>query len=469
MRFSHLPISLRVPLIAAALMVLVGAVASQQVLAALGRVQDARLRELTRLHIDGLSVALGPNVLRKDIWEVYDTLNRASTATDGKRMVLTVVADEAGRVLAATDPRRAPVDSDIAALSDGAQRLEDISIDGSTGHIRVAAPLDYQGRAVGRIVTELDVSDLVQERWQASLYLLIGNAAVTLLLAVGGYLAMRRMLQPIATLSRHMSDAEGAPTPIPPSELPRGDTEFAHLFRTYNSMTGAVEAKAEAERRLAERERFVSLGRLSSSLAHEINNPLGGLLNATDTIQTYADRPDVVRASSALLERGLKHLRDVVRATLEQNRVERQGIALGPSDFDDLNLLFAPEVNLLGQSLDWKVEVSHTALARFPSAPLRQIALNLLLNASAAAGRGGHIGLSVMETAEGLQLKVRDTGPGMPAAGQVRLLTSDPVPPGGGVGLRLVRDLIMGLGGQVLLARIEAQTVITVNLPAKEA
>ncbi len=71
-------------------------------------------------------------------------------------------------------------------------------------------------------------------------------------------------------------------------------------------MTTAVEARAEAERRLAERERFVSLGRLSSSLAHEINNPLGGLLNAADTIVTYADRPEVVRESGNLMLRGLE-------------------------------------------------------------------------------------------------------------------------------------------------------------------
>ena len=73
MRLSHMPLSLRVPVLAAGLMVLVGLVASQQVLAALGTVQDARLRELARLHIDGLSVALGPFVLRKDVWEVFDT------------------------------------------------------------------------------------------------------------------------------------------------------------------------------------------------------------------------------------------------------------------------------------------------------------------------------------------------------------------------------------------------------------
>ena len=105
----RLPLSVRLPLLAAAMMLLVGAVASQQVLLALGRAQDARLRELVQLHVEGLSVALGPSVLRRDIWEVYDTLDRAAQGGEGRRMLLTAVADESGRVLAASDPRRAPV------------------------------------------------------------------------------------------------------------------------------------------------------------------------------------------------------------------------------------------------------------------------------------------------------------------------------------------------------------------------
>jgi len=107
MRFSHLSLSLRVPLIAAGLMIVLGAVASQLVLSALGSVQDAQMRELARLHVEGLAVALGPAVQRRDVWEVYDTLDRALTAMDVQRTVLTVVADESGRVIAASDPRRA--------------------------------------------------------------------------------------------------------------------------------------------------------------------------------------------------------------------------------------------------------------------------------------------------------------------------------------------------------------------------
>jgi hypothetical protein len=96
-RFGNLPVTLRVPLIASALMVLLGLVASQSVLSALGRVQDDRLSETARLHIEGLSVALGPSVLRQDVWEVYDILDRARAGSEGQRLLLTVVADERAR------------------------------------------------------------------------------------------------------------------------------------------------------------------------------------------------------------------------------------------------------------------------------------------------------------------------------------------------------------------------------------
>lgn len=460
-----LPLSLRVPLIAAGMMVLVGIVASQQVMATLGVVQEERLRELARLHVDGLTVALGPAVQRRDVWEVYDTLDRATQAMAGQRLVLTVVADEAGRVIAASDPLRAPVDSLIEPLRQGAQPVEAIRLTGAEPHVRVKSDLVFQGRTVGRILSELDVSDLVAERRRVLLWLLAGNTMATLILSAGGYLAVRRMLRPVADLAAHMARVDGAPEAIPDHRIPAGDTELARLFQTYNAMTGAAAAKAEAERRLAERERFVSLGRLSSSLAHEINNPLGGLLNAADTIRTYADRPEVVRDSVDLLDRGLRHLRDVARATLEQNRLDRQGLPLKPEDFDDLKLLFTPETARLAQALAWQVDAPATALAALPAAPVRQIALNLLLNASTAAGEGGSVGCAVALRPEELCLAISDSGPGLPAEAQQRLLSDDAVLPGAGVGLRLVRDLVRGLNGRIDYSRTSGRSIVQVLLP----
>lgn len=463
--FAPIPLSIKLPLLAAAMMVLVGTVASQQVLRSLAQVQDARIRELARMHVEGLSVALGPLVLRRDIWEVYDTLDRAAQGGEGRRMVLTAVADERGRVLAATDPRRVPMDSDIAALAGDAVALDDLTVDGASNVLSLLAPLTYQGRTVGQIATELDVADLLSERRQALLYLIMGNAIATGFLSMAGFLAIRRMLRPVTTLARQMTETKGEPHPIPVADIPRGDGELARLARIYNAMVGAVAAKAEAERRLAERERFVALGRLSSSLAHEINNPLGGLLNATDTIRRYPDRPEVVRQSADLLDRGLRHLRDVTRATLDQNRLDPETRVLTPDDFEDIKLLIQPEVSRLALDLEWSVDRAGVTGLDLPAGPVRQIALNLLLNACAAAGQSGRVGLTAGAGGGDLIVEVTNTGSAMPAAALERLLGDGPLSPGGGVGLRLVRELARNLGGTVCHAHESGVTRITVGLP----
>lgn len=445
-------------------MVLVGVAASQQVLATLERAPQTRLRELALLHVEGLSLALGPSVLRRDVWEIYDTLDGAAREGEGGRMVLTAVADEAGRVLAASDPRRAPIDGRIEALTAGARSPDDLAVEGRAPHVRLSAPLIYQGRAVGLIATELDVSDLLAERARARALLLAGNALATGLLGLGGDLAVRRMMRPVAVLAAHMAETAGAPRPIPPERLPPGDAEPACLARLYNAMAEATAARAEAERRLAERERLASL---ASTLAHEINNPLGGLLKAADTIRRYPDRPEVVRRSAELLDRGLRHLRGVARAALDTSRLDRSGAPLAPEDLDDLRLLVEPDAARLGQRLDWSVEAAREALAGFEAGPLRQIALNLLLNASAAAGPGGAVGLRVSEEAGAPRLVVADDGPGLPDAARARLLTLEPAPAvGGGVGLRLVADLARGLGGGVEHDRRDGVTMVAVRLPA---
>lgn len=464
-RFSPMPLSIKLPLLAAAMMVLVGTVASQQVLRSLAQVQDARIRELAQMHVEGLSVALGPLVLRHDIWEVYDTLDRAAQAGGGRRMVLTAVADDRGRVLAATDPRRVPMDSDIAALGDEAMTLDDLSVDGASPVLSLLAPLTYQGRTVGQIATELDVSDLLSERRQALLFLIMGNAIAIGLLSAAGFLAIRQMLGPVTTLARQMTETQGEPHPIPASDIPRGDGEFSRLARTYNAMVGAVAAKAEAERRLAERERFVALGRLSSSLAHEINNPLGGLVNVTDTIRSFADRPEVVRQSADLLDRGLRHLRDVSRVALDQNRIDPENRVLTPDDFEDIKLLIQPEVSRLGIDMEWSIDPEAVTESSLAAGPVRQIALNLLLNACAAAGRNGCVGLTARSRDANLTLQITNTGSGMQEAALERLLADGPLPPGGGVGLRLVRDLAKKMGGAINHAHEHGVTLVAVSLP----
>jgi len=477
--WRRLSLSVRVPMVVALLMMLVGIVASQFVLTELDRQQTARLREIATLHVQALSVALGPHVLRDDIWEVYDTLKRAAGASTGRRTLFSAVADVEGAILAATEPRRAPVGSPISTLAKGAHPPGDLVVAQAAPHVKLFAPLVYQGRTIGTILTELNISDLIADRIETRQILIFGNAVVTAILALLGYFATRRMLVPISRLVVWMGDTEGSPVRFPEGTAPEGDGEPARLVTTYNQMVDAIEAKADTERRLAERERFVSLGRLSSSLAHEINNPLGGLLTATDTIQKFADRPDVVRQSAGLLQRGLGHLRDVARATLEQNRLDRQGASLSLDDFDDLHVLMQPETARRFQTLDWKVTAGPELMQGFPAAPVRQIALNLLLNASEAAGPHGGVGFTLRTRPDNrpdvqsatrpytLCITVSDTGEGLSRTAAERLVGTGETSPGSGVGLRLVHDLVTELNGHVSLNRAGGITTVEIALPCK--
>ncbi|RMD94372.1 MAG: HAMP domain-containing protein [Alphaproteobacteria bacterium] len=467
--WGRIPFIARVPLLAAALMVVVGVIASQQVLAALNRLQDERIREVARLHVEALSVALGPHVLRNDVWEVYDTLTRATGQGEGRRIRFTAVADVEGRILAATDPLRAPIGGALSDFATDAVAPAALTILPESPTLKLVAPLVYQDRVVGRMVTELDVADLLAERRAAGRALVIGNAVATLLLAVFGFAVTWRMLRPVGLLASHISGGGKAPRPFEEREIPAGDTEISRLFRSFNRMVAAIEEKTIAERRLAERERFVSLGRLASSLAHEINNPLGGLMNAADTISRYADRPEVVRRSASLLSRGLAHMAEVARATLEMNRLKRDDSPLTRQDIDDLKLLIDPELKSRGQTLDWQVELDDADPPGLPAAPVRQVVLNLLLNAAAVAGRGGRVGLAVDATGERLDIAVRDTGPGLDDHARRRLLSDEPVPPGGGMGLRLVREIVTGLGGTVAVGREDGQTEVRIALPLGHA
>ncbi len=107
--FSHLasvPVSIRVPLLVALLMVLISAVISERVLNRLSHIQEGFLNGLAGTYLDGLSSTVLPAVLRSDVWEVFDALDRSASSYEALSPIETVVTGADGRVLAATDPNR---------------------------------------------------------------------------------------------------------------------------------------------------------------------------------------------------------------------------------------------------------------------------------------------------------------------------------------------------------------------------
>ena len=113
------PITLKVPLAVAALMVLVGAVISEQVLSRLADTQERHLAELSESYLDGLSSAIAPSILREDNWEIYDAIVRTQAVNKSLRPQETIVTNAEGAVIAASDPRVHPIGSYIAPAPSG--------------------------------------------------------------------------------------------------------------------------------------------------------------------------------------------------------------------------------------------------------------------------------------------------------------------------------------------------------------
>lgn len=410
-RIPTWPTTLKVPLVVAVLMVAVSVVFSNQILMRLTATQQKHLQELSGAYLDGLSSSLVSDVLRDDVWGIFDLLDRSRQQYAGLDLIDTIVAAKEGVVLAASDPRRFPSQQPVpASLASRFDRSEDLVLAEQEGRAFARRALAYQGRTLGAIYAEIDIDDLLVERREVTVALIATNAALTLFFAAFGYLAVRRMVKPIGILAAHLDRGRGGRVePIPKAQVGSKHSEFGRLFRRYNAMVRALNERGTLAARLAEEEKLGSLGRLASGMAHEINNPLGGMFNAIDTIERHGDDPAVRRSGLRIVTRGLVGIRDVVRSALVAYKGSGAGRYLRSSDLDDLRFLVMHEVSRRQLDLMWHNHLPGETPV--PAGPVRQAVLNLLLNACAVSPVGGRVSLKADASESELVIDIADQGP----------------------------------------------------------
>jgi signal transduction histidine kinase len=318
-------------------------------------------------------------------------------------------------------------------------------------------------------------------------WFVISTALITL---ATFWLLRRAVLDPVQRLSRAARRLAAGDLSARTGGDP-GQGELSELMRTFDVMAGQVESYnarlardvAEATERVRRAEaaamtqrRLAATGELAAGIAHEINNPLGGLINAADALE----RPDLPQAKRAqyheLLRGGLERIRRTVGQLLRytprtatpvpvallepvadalalvQHRAQAQGVELVLRDAEGRN-----------------GEVALPALRALPSVlgeahELGQVVLNLLVNSLDALeprGPGGRVEVTLSAAEGRVLLVVQDDGPGVPPEALPRVAdlfyTTKEPGRGTGLGLAIVHRIVLDHGGTVQVSSAPGQ------------
>jgi len=472
---THIPLTIQVPLIVVALTILVAIVVSQVVLQRLEKEQSTALASLSSAFMDGLTTAVTPGLLTRDAWETFDALDRAREQYEAVHAVFNVALLPNGEILAASDPVRFPIGSHLPDdLKERAMASAGLVIDEVRGRAWLSRSVVQEGFTIGTVFSEMDISGLLSVRREVLLTLLLVNAGLTFMFGIGGYLLVRRMVAPLSVIREGLGRAaDGRLDPIDAHEIEAASREHAGLYKQFNAMIHAQTEREAMAAELANQEQLAMLGRLASSMAHEVNNPLGGLMNAVDTLDTHGDDPSVRARTIDLLRRGLRGIQQVVSAALVTYKSERHARQLANADLQDLRFLIQHDTGAKSLQLDWLNELPD-ALA-IDASPVRQIVLNLLLNACQASPMGGTVTLRAVFLSDTVSISVADQGPGLPLAAMEAIAAgaSGEVAPevsslARGLGLWTAARLAKRLGGQLIGSELtNGGALVELTVPLK--
>ena len=271
------------------------------------------------------------------------------------------------------------------------------------------------------------------------------------------------MVAPLALVTQRLSRVNsGELAPLDPQLYPYSD-EVGTLYLAYGEMLEAMKEKLLLEQEVVRQERMAAVGRLTASIAHEINNPLGGMLNAISTLKRHGSPDPLNQKTVSLIERGLSQIRDTVAALLVEAKVSSRRLAV--HDVDDVMLLVAPSAHKQGVEITWETRFAEPL--PLPSTPVRQLLINLALNAIQAAGRAGHVAVWTESDQANLTIVVENDGEVLSAERREHLFEpfSSFSQQGNGLGLWICHQIVTQLGGAISAETAGALTRFIVSLP----
>jgi two-component system NtrC family sensor kinase len=205
----------------------------------------------------------------------------------------------------------------------------------------------------------------------------------------------------------------------------------------------------EAQAHLIQSEKLASLGKLAAGVAHEINNPLGGVLIYSHLLLEDLDRDSPYYENLEKIVKETTRCKDIVKGLLEFARPKEP-----EATSTNINELLDKSLSLVvSQSLFQNIRVEKHYAADLPfiiadSAQLQQVFMNIILNAADAMGGEGELKLRTSLDTDGRRVAIdfSDTGPGIQEEDRKKIFdpffTTKEVGQGTGLGLSISYSII---------------------------
>jgi signal transduction histidine kinase len=461
----QIPLGLAVAVVIAALLVTVTAsrlsahTAREASMATVGRATDL------------LAAQVRPFLAADDTWRVFALLRNTAVLLPGggQGHSRAAVLDAQGRVFAASEPEKLATGAPLLGQKRGtvtwpaATEVHQRLLVDDQGLFALVDPIRSEdGQLQGFVYAEVEPV-VFEPDWSAlSRPALIGTALAVLLLVPVGWWIGRSMTKPVVQMANYIEAMGEQPGEALQAVPPSRDRELGRISRALQRLTTALRERREAEERALSAQRMAAVGRLTAAVAHEINNPLGGLLNATQTLRVHGGDEEVRLRTVDLLERGLQQIRGTVAALLPQARVEER--LLEGNDLGDVVTLLLPIA--ARRQVEIRSSLDLRAKPAVPSGVFRQVMLNLLQNAVKAAGEKGTVHASLQASAEEVRFTVSNTGERLTAEGLQAALAAERGNDPRGFGLWVCREVATQFGGGLdVVETAKAATELTLWIP----
>jgi two-component system NtrC family sensor kinase len=425
-----------------------------------------------------LARGLAPLMLRDDVWQAFESIVTPLTPTADEKKVnkLVIVLDKEQRIFVSSQPRTFVMQQHLIDLDAEYKpvlaRLNTTRVvtwyeeTGTlAGHIFVAAPIQAEdGLPLGTVIVRFADSLFLDRFNEARNRVALATLATIGLLLPVGWLFSKRLTEPLISLRKRMATLPGqALASAMESSGPSHTDEIGELANQFDTMKAELAKNEVLKTQIASADRMAAIGRLAAGIAHEINNPLGGLINAVNTFERYGDNKELAHKTTSLLKRGLAQIKDTVGAMLVEARLESR--AFTAEDVDDLRTLAAADQRTKSVNLVWNCDL--VAPVALPATPLRQLILNLLLNAIKATDNGGTVECDIHVRSTMFGITVKNTGKVIPPDRLLKLFEPYETEnsSGNGLGLWICYQIVQQLRGTIDVVSENGLTEIAVDLP----